>query len=316
MATNSIYAPGYKLAVACSSPTTPASGDPVRYGYLTGVALTDEGEGGNAATNTTVDFGPAVWDLSVAAVDDSGNSAVAVGDALFYVDADTPKISKKVSGYFFGIALEAISSGATDTINVLHMPAPGSGALATGGVTTTKIASAAVTAAKLSTTLKTGFIPVALVEVRETASNAIPNAAANGGLLASDTTPALNLKNGDTDSALMLTWAAGNSDPITFQVALPPDLDEASAVEVHFRAAMAGATNTPVISADSFFDEGDTKVEDDSAAVTGTTFAEYTISIAAADVPAAQTLSVELTPGAHTTDALYLTAIWVEYTRA
>jgi hypothetical protein len=80
---------------------------------------------------------------------------------------------------------------------------------------------------------------------------------------------------------------------------------------------MAGATDTPVISADSYFNEGDTKVEDDSAAVTGTTYAEYIITIAAADVPAgAQTFTCELTPGAHTTDILYMTAIWVEYTRA
>jgi hypothetical protein len=98
---------------------------------------------------------------------------------------------------------------------------------------------------------------------------------------------------------------------------MPPDLDEAAVVEVHFRAAMAGATDTPVISADSYFNEGDTKVEDDSAAVTGTTYAEYIITIAAADVPAgAQTFTCELTPGAHTTDILYMTAIWVEYTRA
>lgn len=174
-----------------------------------------------------------------------------------------------------------------------------------------------VTAAKLSTTLKTGFAPVPLTNVREVVSNNIPNAAAIGGVLASDSTPIFEFTNGDTDSALRLRWAASNSDPIVFQVPLPPDLDEASAVEIHLRAAMGGATNTPVVSADSYFNEGDTKVEDDSAAITGTTPAEYTITIAAADVPAgAQTLTVELTPGAHTTDTLLLYAVWVEYTRA
>lgn len=171
-------------------------------------------------------------------------------------------------------------------------------------------------ASLLSTTLKTGFIPVPLTALREVASNAIPNLAAHGGILASDSTPILNLTNGDTDSALRLSWAASNSDAVTFQMALPPDLNEAAAVEIHLRAAMAGTTDTPVIDADSFFNEGDTKVEDASAAITGATVAEYTISIAAADVPAgAQTLSFELTPGAHTTDILYVYAIWVEYTR-
>lgn len=167
-----------------------------------------------------------------------------------------------------------------------------------------------------STNQATGFVNVPLTALREISSNAIPNAAGNGGLLAADTTPILNYINGDTDSALRLNWAASNSDPVAFQVALPPDLDEAGDVKIHFRAAMAGATDTPVISADTFFNEGDTKVEDDSAAVTGATYAEYTITVAAADVPSgAQTMSVELTPGAHTTDALYITAVWVEYSR-
>lgn len=167
-----------------------------------------------------------------------------------------------------------------------------------------------------SNTAATGFVGVPLTSVREVTSNAIPNAAGNGGLLASDTTPILNFTNADTDSALRLSWASSNSDAITFQVVLPPDLNDAKDVVLHFRAAMAGATDTPVISADTFFNEGDTKVEDDSAAVTGTTYAEYIVTIGAADVPAgAQTMSVELTPGAHTTDALYMTAVWVEYTK-
>jgi hypothetical protein len=317
MATNLVINNAHCLSLPCSDPTTPAENAPVRFGALTGVALTAEGEGGNSAANTTVELGQHVWDLSVKGVDGSGNSAVAVGDTIFYVDADTPKLSKKTSGYFFGYAMEAVGSGETATIQVLHVQSPGSGALGSGTVGESNLAAGAVTAAKLSATIKTGFLPVPLTAVREVFSNAITNIAGNGGVLASDTTPILNFTNGDTDSALRLAWAASNSDPIIFQVPLPPDLDEASVVEVHFRAAMAGATDTPVISADSYFNEGDTKVEDDSAAVTGTSYAEYTITIAAADVPAgAQTMSCELTPGAHTTDILYITAIWVEYTRA
>lgn len=303
----------FALPVVVSNPTSPVTGDPVRCGEFTGIALTDEGEGGNGATYTTVEFGACVVDVSVKAIDGSGNSAVAPWDTIYYVDADTPKLSKKASGYFFGFALEAISSGSTDTISVLKVPA---GAW-TGTVNTGDLAAGAVTAAKLSTTLITGFVPVPLTSLREVVSNNITNAAGNGGLLASDTTPIFEFTNGDTDSALRLRWAASNSDPIVFQVPLPPDLDEAAVVEVHLRAAMGGATDTPVISADSYFNEGDTKVEDDSAAISGTTVAEYTISIAAADVPAgAQTFTCELTPGAHTTDTLLIYAVWVEYTRA
>ena len=303
----------FVLPVACSDPATPASGSPVRFGELTGIALTDEGEGGNAATETSVDFGTFVADFSVKGVDDSGNSAVAAGDSIFYVDADTPKLSKKASGYFFGFALETVNSGSTATIEVLHVTA-GSWI---GSVATGDLAAGAVTAAKLSTTLKTGFVPVPLTGIREVAANNLQNIAANGGLLATDTTPILEFTNGDTDSAWRMRWAAANVDPISFQVPLPPDIDEASNVTVHMLAAMGGAADTPVISADSYFNVGDTKVEDDSAAITGTTPAEYAITIAAADVPAgAQTMTVELTPGAHGTDTLLIYAVWVEYTRA
>ena len=44
------------------------------------------------------------------------------------------------------------------------------------------------------------------------------------------------------------------------------------------------------------------------------TWAEKIATIAAADVPSgAQTLTVGLTPAAHTTDIMYLSAVWIEY---
>lgn len=122
MATNRVRADGLHLPVTVSNPTTPASGDPVRFGSLTGIALVDEGDGGNATGQTSVDFSHSVWDVPVKGVDDAGNSAVAVGDKIYYVDGDTPNLSKKSSGYFFGIALETVGSGSTATIQVLHLP--------------------------------------------------------------------------------------------------------------------------------------------------------------------------------------------------
>lgn len=160
-----------------------------------------------------------------------------------------------------------------------------------------------------------GVIQVPLATLRETGSSAIPNAAGIGGLLASDTTPILNSINADTDGALRLTWASSNSDGITFQVVLPDDFDDTGDVLVKFRAAMAGTTDTPTFTLDTYFNEGDTQVADASGAVTGATYATYTATIATADVPAARTMTVEVIPGAHTTDALYCTAIWVEYTK-
>ena len=128
-------------------------------------------------------------------------------------------------------------------------------------------------------------------------------------------TPKLDYANGDTDSGWLLTWAASDQTPVAFQVALPPDLDEASVVEVHFRVKSGGATDTPVLDIDSYFNEGDTKVEDATAAITAS-FSEKIATIAAADVPSgAQTLTVEVTPGAHTTDTVVASAVWLEYAR-
>ena len=154
-----------------------------------------------------------------------------------------------------------------------------------------------------------GFIPIPMNTIYE-------SDATNMTILTGSTTPILDMIDGDTDSSMQLLWAASNSDAIIFQTPLPPDLDTTKDVVIHFRGDMAGAVDTPTIASDAYFNEGDTKVEDVSAAL-GAAFAEKTITIAAADVPSgAQTLTVELTPGAHTTDILYISAIWIEYTRA
>jgi len=134
-------------------------------------------------------------------------------------------------------------------------------------------------------------------------------------LLASDTTPILSTINGDTDGAFRVSWAAANVDPIGFQTPLPKDFDDSADLLIRIRSASESTNDTPVFSADTYFDEGDTKVSDDSDAVSDT-YADKTITIAAADIPTgARTVSVELTPGAHGTDALYVTAIWLEYKR-
>lgn len=160
------------------------------------------------------------------------------------------------------------------------------------------------------------FYPIKLGDWREVSSNDIPDASGNGGVLATDSTPAYQYVNGDTDSAHELRWASSNSDPITVNVPLPPWLAPGTNILLKVWAKMAGSTDTPVLDLDTFFDLGDTKVEDASSAVTGTTMAVYTITIAAADIPTTfpKTMSLELTPAAHTTDALIVMATWLEGT--
>lgn len=127
MARNRIKEHGRKLSLTCTHPTSPSSGDPCRTGSIIGVALTDE----RSAGDTTVDIGMAVYDLSTKGIDDDGNSAVAIGDKLYYVDSDindgTGFLSKKVSGYFAGLALEIVPTGTTVKINVLNGVAVGVG---------------------------------------------------------------------------------------------------------------------------------------------------------------------------------------------
>jgi len=113
MATNEVYADGNQLALAATDPTTPASGDPVVVGQIPGVALLNEQSDGK----TTIKMN-GVFSLSVKGVDGSGNAAVDAGDIIYYVAADTPKLSKKATGVRFGYALATVGSGATATIQV------------------------------------------------------------------------------------------------------------------------------------------------------------------------------------------------------
>src|SRR6056297_3112139 len=124
MATNYIQ-PGESLRIGTANGA--ASGDPmVLGGYLPCVLLTDaESDSPYEATVAT----QGIFDLSVEAVDDDGNSAVSVGDAIYYTSGDDPVLNKKNSGEFFGVALEDITSGSTDTINILLRPAAGPGAV-------------------------------------------------------------------------------------------------------------------------------------------------------------------------------------------
>ncbi len=161
---------------------------------------------------------------------------------------------------------------------------------------------------------RTYFHAVPLATLRETTNMDVGNIAANGGLLASDSTPILEAVNGATDGCQRVAWAATNVDQVMFQVPLPPDFDVSSDLEIHIRGLMGGATDTTtsLVSA-AYFNEGDTAVADTGSTDFTAAASEVIITIANADIPTgAQTLSIGLTPEAHGTDALYVTAVWLE----
>lgn len=113
MAKNTYYMWTKTRPLVCTDPAVPASGDPVLCGQIPGVCLVNEAADGS--TTVAID---GAFNLSVKGVDQAANSAVAVGDAIYYVVADTPKLSKKNTGVLFGYALGAVTSGATATIAV------------------------------------------------------------------------------------------------------------------------------------------------------------------------------------------------------
>jgi hypothetical protein len=180
----------YYRSVVVTNPATPASGDPVRWGYLTGIALIDEST--DITNETSVNFGPFEARLLV---DDNVGTGIAVNDLLYYNDTATgspaTNINNTSTGYFFGFAAEAVSANATTTIRVIHVPSPGSGTLAAGGVGTAQLASAAVTPVKLGNGYRALANDAALV------------------LAATDTTILVNTTTG-TKAATMTATHAGH----------------------------------------------------------------------------------------------------------
>lgn len=176
----------------------------------------------------------------------------------------------------------------------------------------------ATLAEDLRTTLTTtlGHISIPLMTVREASGMDVGAIAANGGLLASDTTPLLEAINGATDGCQRIVWAAGNSDAIIFQVTLPADFDDSQILQVYFRTAMGGATDTPTCTLNTYWDEGDTKVVDTEDWDMGTTYSNTNIAVAAADIPSSPTtVTCEFVPGTHANDAIYVTGIYLRYVK-
>jgi predicted RecA/RadA family phage recombinase len=125
--------------VVVTDPAAPNSGDPVRFGSMTGIAMLDEGDGGVAATVTVVDFGRYVADHPVTDVVGGG---IAVGATVYYDDG-ADRLENDTTGTPYGVALEAVGGGATTTIQVLHCPHP---ALGAGTVATASLAAGVLSA--------------------------------------------------------------------------------------------------------------------------------------------------------------------------
>lgn len=221
-----------------------------------------------------------------------------------------------------GTTVQTLASGDTVTVKVTSRTS--------AGVSTWKLTESS-TLKNIQTTLTTsyGYVHIPLTAWREVVTNDISDAAvgaadSSGGVLATDTTPALEYINGDTNSSLRLLWAASNVDPLACQVLIPADLDETQPIYFKAVGVMSGATNAPVLSLDTYFTEltggGMTKIEDDTSAfsdavgvVTATIAASDFSSLVNNNTPLFAT--IEITPGAHGTDTLAVYGTYLQYTK-
>lgn len=157
-------------------------------------------------------------------------------------------------------------------------------------------------------------VAVSLYDMREVdATGDVSNIAANGGLLASDTTPVLR---GDAAESQELSWATGNVDLIAFTLALPSDFNDAGDATLEL-VVSSGTTDAATIGVETGWD-GNALVSD-SADDSGTKSATaHTISatIANADIATgAERVTVILTPPTHATDTIQLHSARLKYTR-
>ena len=249
----------------------------------------------------------------------TASEALAIGAMLY--GAANGKVADTSSGSSIGVALTAATADG-DVIEMMQFAVLSSTAATvsiadSGGFTAATTTEAAIAELYQDVLSVQQFIGIPLDTLRESSTFDVGAVTANGGILASNTTPVLSAINGATDGCQRVTWVASNNDQVRFQTALPPDIDVASDVILHIRIASGGTTDAVGFTVDSFFNEGDTKVTDTTTTNQTATYAEKIATIASADVPAgAQTLTVGLTPVAHTTDTCNLTAIWIEYTAA
>jgi hypothetical protein len=237
--------------------------------------------------------------------------------AILY-GAASGKISDTSSGTAIGIALQEATAN-NDIIEFVDFTVVSTTAATVsiadaGSFTAQTTVEAALQELYQNSITIQGFIPIPLNTFREVSTMAVGNAAANGGLLASDTTPVLQPVNGATAGCQELVWAASNNDVVAASIPLPPDLDDTADLILHTRIVSGGTTNAVGFTVTSYFNETGAAVSDTSETNQTTTWAEKLTTIAGADVPAgAQTVTISLTPVAHTTDTLGLSSAWLEY---
>lgn len=161
-----------------------------------------------------------------------------------------------------------------------------------------------------------GYIPIPLSAWREVnATGDVGNIAANGGVLASDTTPVFDAV--ATSNEQEILWATGNVDPIGVSIVLPRDFDDTANATLDL-VVSSGASDAATIVCASAWSAGaaGTEVSDSTTDTASATPHTLSITIAASDIPSgARRATIRLTPPTHATDTISLHATGIAYKR-
>lgn len=178
--------------------------------------------------------------------------------------------------------------------------------------------SAANNAALEATAAQHGCIALSLYDFREvTGGGDVGNIVANGGILASDTTPILR---GDAAESQEIAWAAANQDLIAAHVTLPPDFDGSADVLVELFVltdnAGGGGIEAATFTVETGWDDGALVSDTATDGTPAVTLHKVTATVAAADVPdAPSVMTLMLTPGVHANDPVSLLGARILYRR-
>ena len=223
---------------------------------------------------------------------------------------------RKLGGAYTRVSTEESTRASADTSLTTRVSTEESARTSGDLSLTTRVSTEESTRASADTSLTTrandGELGLSLYDFREVdAGGDVGNAAANGGLLASDTTPILR---GNAAETQEISWATANTDLIALQASIPR-LRGTSDVLVDLWVN-SGATDAATFTVESGWDGGALVLDtaDDTATKSAVTH-RITATLAAADVPdTADFVTLILTPAAHATDTIQLLAIKVRYT--
>lgn len=160
--------------------------------------------------------------------------------------------------------------------------------------------------------ISTGVVvPLPLASLREVDTNKdVGNSDANGGILASNTTPILRA---DSAENFELFWAATNVDQVALGITLPNDLDDTADAFVDLWVQANTTDQAPTFTVETSW-HGGAMVSDTATAVTATTLQAITATIASGDIPAdPRFVTIGLTPAAHATSAFQLLGARLRY---